>query len=58
VPAWAPTQNELNRLAQAPKHHLADRALAVRLLGLDADALLEGSEGGPAMTGTSNNSRG
>ena len=50
VPAWLPTQNELNRLAQAPKHHLADPALAVRLLGLDADALLEGSEGGPRVS--------
>lgn len=49
VPAWLPTQNELNRLAQAPKHHLADPALAVRLLGLDADGLLEGSETGPRV---------
>lgn len=45
VSAWLPTQNELNRLAQAPKHHLADPALAARLLGLDAAALLEGREG-------------
>lgn len=44
VPAWVPGQNDLNRLAQQPKHHLADPALAVRLLGLNADALLEGSE--------------
>jgi predicted AAA+ superfamily ATPase len=49
VPAWLPTHNELNRLAQAPKHHLADPALAVRLLGLDADGLLEGSETGPRV---------
>ncbi len=49
VPAWLPTQNELNRLAQAPKHHLADPALAARLLGLDADALLAGSERGPRV---------
>lgn len=45
VSAWLPTQNELNRLAQAPKHHLADPALAARLLGLDTAALLEGREG-------------
>ncbi len=49
VPAWLPSQNELNRLTQAPKHHLADPALATRLLGLDADALLEGSESGPRV---------
>lgn len=51
VPAWLPTHNDLNRLAQSPKHHLADPALAVRLLGLDADALLKGSESGPRITG-------
>jgi predicted AAA+ superfamily ATPase len=39
----------LNRLAQPPKHHLADPALAVRLLGLDVDALMQGSEAGPAI---------
>ena len=45
VPAWLPSRNDMRRLAQYPKHHLADPALAVRLLGLDAGALLEGSEG-------------
>ncbi len=49
VPAWHPTHNDLNRLAQAPKHHLADPALAVRLLGLDGDALLNGTEGRPQI---------
>jgi uncharacterized protein len=49
VPAWLPTRNHLNRLAQPPKHHLADPALAVRLLGLDADALLSGAEAGPRI---------
>lgn len=49
VPAWLPTRNQINRLAQPPKHHLADPALAVRLLGLDADALLSGAEPGPAI---------
>lgn len=49
VPAWQPTHNRLNRLSQPPKHHLADPALAVRLLGLDADALLDGSEAGPGI---------
>jgi predicted AAA+ superfamily ATPase len=47
IPAWLPTRNRINRLAQPPKHHLADPALATRLLGLDADALLRGTEAGP-----------
>jgi len=40
--AWAPTGSLLNRLVAAPKHHLADPALACRLVGLDAGALLAG----------------
>jgi uncharacterized protein len=43
VEAWAPTHNHLRRLAGAPKHHLADPALAARLVGLDAGALLDGA---------------
>ena len=43
VPAWIPSGNLLSRLGQAPKHHLADPALAVRALGIDADALLTGA---------------
>lgn len=42
VPAWSPGTNHLSRLQQAPKHQLADPALAARLLGLDAGALLDG----------------
>lgn len=42
VPAWAPLGNPLARLGQAPQHHLADPALAARLLGLTSDALLDG----------------
>ncbi len=42
VPAWAPTRNRIRRLAMPPKHQLADPGLAARLLGVDADALLEG----------------
>jgi uncharacterized protein len=45
VPAWAPTRNRIRRLAMPPKHQLADPALAARLLGVDADSLIEG--GGP-----------
>lgn len=49
VPPWLPSRNHLNRLAQPPKHHLADPALASRILGLDADALLGGAESGPRI---------
>lgn len=41
--AWAPTNSHLNRLVLAPKHHLADPALAARLVGLGASALLDGA---------------
>lgn len=46
VPAWMPSRNHLDRLGQAPKHQLADPALAARLLGLDAKALLRAEQGG------------
>jgi len=49
VAAWLPTQNDLNRLAQAPRHHLADPALAVAVLGFDVDALLGGAATGPRI---------
>lgn len=42
VPGWLPTTAHLNELAASPKHHLADPALAVALLGLDESALLAG----------------
>lgn len=28
IPGWSPADNPLGRLAQSPKHHLADPALA------------------------------
>jgi uncharacterized protein len=40
LPGFLPSQNQLARLAQGPKHHVADPALAARLLGLSAEALL------------------
>lgn len=40
VPGWLPVDNPVGRLAQAPKHHLCDPALAARLLQLDAAVLL------------------
>jgi len=47
VPGWTPNRNHLRRLTQAPKHHLADPALAAHLLGVDAGALLQGRSAGP-----------
>jgi uncharacterized protein len=47
VVAWLPTRNRISRLSSPPKHQLADPALAARLLGIDADALLEGRDVGP-----------
>lgn len=44
VPGWLPTGNFFVRLAQTPKHHLADPALAARLLGMNAPALLAGRD--------------
>ncbi len=41
VPGWTPANNAIRRLQQAPKHQLADPALAARLLGLSATTLLE-----------------
>lgn len=42
LPAWAPTRNHLTRMVATPKHHLADPALAARIVGVDAGALLRG----------------
>jgi len=49
LPAWAPTRNRLRRLAASPVHQLADPALAARLLGINADALLDGAPAGPKI---------
>ena len=40
VPGWRPSRNHLARLTESPKHHLADPALAARLLGVDERALM------------------
>ncbi|MDR0416719.1 MAG: DUF4143 domain-containing protein [Propionibacteriaceae bacterium] len=47
LPAWIPAFNPLKRLAQAPKHHLVDPALAARLLGATERSLLDGTATGP-----------
>lgn len=39
VPGWSPSGSPFARLQQAPKHQLADPALAARLLGLSAASL-------------------
>lgn len=49
VPAWLPSANRFARLSSPPKHHLADPALAARLLGVDATTLLRGQPTGPPM---------
>jgi predicted AAA+ superfamily ATPase len=49
VPAWTGTANRLAGLAKAPKHHLADPALAARLLGVEASLLLDRPHHGPPI---------
>ena len=49
VPAWLPTRSHISRLSQPPKHHLADPALAMRLMGLGADVLLTGQDAAPEI---------
>ncbi|MFV0435347.1 MAG: ATP-binding protein [Leucobacter sp.] len=49
VEAWRPYGADLGRLSLAPKHHLADPALAARLMDLDERSLL--SISGHAMLG-------
>ena len=49
VPAWIPSNNRLSELGQAPKHQLADPALAAQLLGVQASTLLAGKSSGPAV---------
>ena len=48
VPAWTGSRNHLLNLTQSPKHHLADPALAARILGVDAAALLRTPRAVPA----------
>ncbi len=43
VPGWLPSRSAFSRLGAAPKHQLADPALAARLLGVDVPALLDDS---------------
>ncbi len=50
VPPWIPSRNHLERLGRSPKHHLADPALAARLLGLDDSALLRAEQGSTTLS--------
>jgi uncharacterized protein len=49
LPGWQPSRNTIAQLALPPKHHLADPALAARLLGATAGALLQGETPGPQV---------
>ena len=49
VPTWIPSNNRLRELGQAPKHQLADPALAGQLLGVQTTTLLAGQSSGPAV---------
>ena len=46
-PAWWSVANPLSRLKRGPKHHLADPALAARLLDVSAEDLIVGRANGP-----------
>jgi len=45
IPGWSSSRTAPTRLQEAPKHYLADPALAARLLGATHDSLLAGSSG-------------
>lgn len=49
VPGWSPSRSPIARLQQAPKHQLADPALAARILNLSARTL--NSAAGAHMAG-------
>jgi uncharacterized protein len=49
LPAWLPTHNHFSRLATPAKHHLADPALAARLLRVNPDTLLAAEPGRPVV---------
>lgn len=52
VPAWTGSRNHLLNLTQSPRHHLADPALAARILGVDSAALLRTPRAVPAPSRT------
>jgi predicted AAA+ superfamily ATPase len=44
VPPWLPTRSRFASLSKPVKHHLADPALAARLMGVGVESLLSGGE--------------
>jgi hypothetical protein len=46
---WGLYPPAFRTLTASPRHHLADPAPAARLLGVDADDLLHGRDGGPKI---------
>ncbi|MDN5599961.1 MAG: ATP-binding protein [Brachybacterium sp.] len=51
VPAWLPSMSPLTRLVQAPKHQIADPALAATLLNVSEENLLSGAPGSGEVFG-------
>jgi hypothetical protein len=49
VPAWLPSSHHLSELSRAPKHQLADPALAARLVGIGRDGLLTAHQVSPGI---------
>jgi hypothetical protein len=49
LPAWLPSGNRLRRLGASPVHQMADPAIAARLLGVDTQALVDGTGPAPAV---------
>jgi uncharacterized protein len=47
LPAWQPSRGSIRQLGRAPKHHMADPALAAALLGINHAALEHGEMLGP-----------
>lgn len=54
IPAWLPGNNRFQSLTQAPKHHLADPALAARISGMTIKKLISsgGTKGALPIDGT------
>ena len=49
VPAWIPSNNKFKELASSDKHHLADPALAARLLQITSSKLLNAEQSQPSI---------
>ena len=49
LPGWKPSRNHIAELGLPGKHHLADPALAARLLGATTEGLLRGESAGPSI---------